>query len=217
LDYNNRNQIIHKLKDSDINNPFRKNNKINTNLNSLNHNNIYNNDININSNQFQSTGSSKIRNGGNKIMRVIRGGNGASKNEGNHFFSKMLNYNNNRDSNPLFTSFDPNLRNSLKNTNNKSKKINIDKLQREKFEQELRMLDCDDLNNSGDSEYRMELVSNSNRDNYLNNKNVNNNISNNINPNNNTNSKFKFENDILSNRVKTPDKNTRSSIWNIFS
>jgi hypothetical protein len=162
-------------------------------------------------------------------MRVIKGGNVSKpENSQNHFFSKMLN-NNRKTVNPLFTSFDS-IRNSINYANNnKAYKINIDKMQREKFEQELRMLDCDDLNNSGDSEFRQgsntnrEMSLNFNKFNYdyaYNNDN-NNNINNNNNANNNqrnfkSEKNSKHEDNPMSSRVK-PDKNTKNSIWNLFS
>lgn len=166
----------------------------------------------------------------------------------------MLNNNNEKTVNPLFTSFDPSIRNSIKNTANNSKnyKINIDKLQREKFEQELRMLDCDNFNNSGDSEIKFSS-SNTNRELSLNANNlvnynnyaINNNNNKNVNANNNSNNDYKnnynnnsnnrynnaagiqnyftngknyrFDDNPMSSRVKTPEKNNRSSIWNLFS
>jgi len=238
--YQNRDQLIHKLKDSNSNNPFSKNYKpnqaqyqkfINNNNNNNNANLSSNsntiNDFNFNSDQFQSNNNSKLRSGGpNKIMCVIKGGNGSnSENSQNHFFSKMLN-NNQKNVNPDFTSFDPSIINSINYANNnKVYKINIDKLQREKFEQELRMLDCDDLNNSGDSEYRQgsntnrELSLNSNKFyyDYAYNKKINNNN----NPNNDqrnfkSGKNSKYEDNPMSSRVK-PDRNTRNSIWNLFS
>ncbi len=211
--------ITHKIKDSNINNPFSKKFKNNNSSNSNDFKINYNSNANeIYSSQFKINDSNKLRNRITKIMRVIKGGDGVSypskkdKNQ-NHFFSKMLN-NNEKNKNPLFTSFEPSIRNSLNNDN--SNKINIDKLQREKFEQELRMLDCDDLNNSGDSEFR--IGSSTNRD--LRKSIKQNNIINmkqNVFDKNYLNSKNYIYNDNpLSNRVKTPERQT-NSIWNIFS
>lgn len=246
--YQNRDNITHKLKDSNLNNPFSKNykpsqtqniNYVNNfnNQNLTSNSNAINDFTNFNSNQFQSNiynnnNNSKLRSGvANKIMRVIKGGNGSKpENSQNHFFSKMLN-NNEKTVNNLFTSFDPSIRNSFKNTNNsKAYKININKLQREKFEQELRMLDCDDLNNSGDSEFKQgsntnrELESNVNnfdKNNFVSNNNRNNNnklyASVNIDSSKNYEKSYKYDDNPISNRVKTPDRHNRGSIWNIFS
>lgn len=184
-------QPVHKLKDTNINNPFSKNFKQSNNL-------MYN----YTSSQFLSNSSNKIVNNSNKIMRVIKGGNGKNEPNQNHFFSKMLNTNVINENNLIYN-YDNSMKTSLiKQSNTIKQKINIDKLQREKFEQELRMLDCDDLNNSGDSELKI----NSNRDN--NKKPIINQYSLRFND--------RFD-DPLSSRVKTPEKNTKSSIWNIFS
>jgi hypothetical protein len=77
----------------------------------------------------------------NKIMRVIRGGGGRDYNYNsnqNFFFSKMLNPGN---IDTLGGHIKPD-----------GKKINLDKLRKEKYEQEMKYLDNDDLNNSKESE-----------------------------------------------------------------
>jgi hypothetical protein len=87
----------------------------------------------------------------NKIMRVIRGGGGKDYNYNsnqNFFFNKMLNGNN------IET-----LGGKIKSD---GKKINLDKLKKEKYEQEMKYLDNEDLNNSKESEI-LEVVTETKR------------------------------------------------------
>ncbi len=94
------------------------------------HQNIKDTTINTNNNSPNAS-NNNINHG--KIMRVIRGGGGKDYNSNqNFFFSKMLN---------------------ADSTNNKpDAKKSLDKLRREKYEQELKYLDNNDLNNSKESE-----------------------------------------------------------------
>lgn len=88
----------------------------------------------------------------NKIMRVIRGGGGKDYNYNsnqNFFFNKMLNTGINIET----------LGGKVKSD---GKKINLDKLKKEKYEQEMKYLDNEDLNNSKESEI-LEAVMESKR------------------------------------------------------
>jgi hypothetical protein len=138
----------------------------------LNNNNLANNKNNTNS-------PTTINN--NKIMRIIKGGSNKSD-ENNHFFSKMLKSGDKYDNLEAIKKLKINTK-------------NLDKLQKEKYEQEMRMLDNDDFIISG--------VSN------------NNNLCNNINMNVNNNQNFNFDT-LQGRKLVTPQKE-KSGIWNIFS
>ena len=166
----------------------KKNSK---NFNVFSNHNKFHDNFNTIPNRLNYINNNKVINQ-SKFMTVIKGGGGKIYPNKNHFFTKMLN--DEKNMNHMNAIFDPYIRDSLKNSN--KNKINIDKLQREKFEQELRMLDCDDLNISADSEYKIGSL----RENLKNYYNVN-----------------KLEDNPMRNRVKTPEKNITNSIWNIFS
>ena len=167
---------------------INNNNNINPFLNNNNNNNFNNENLGNENNYIVST-QNKIINTSNKMIRVIKGGGGKNDENKNHFFSKMLSSELQKDNNLINKA---SVRNSLKNR--EIKKKNIDKLQREKFEQELKMLDGDDFNNSKDTDLNSSNVDDIRKKKF-----------------------FKDENNQMSYRNRTPDKNIKNSIWNIFS
>lgn len=95
--------------------------------------------MNINNTNINSPIGSVNSQPPTKMMRVIRGGGGKDYNSTqNTFFSKMLNNGENNN-------------NNLK-LNLDRKKINLDKLNKDKFNLEMKMLDGDDLNDSRENE-----------------------------------------------------------------
>jgi hypothetical protein len=137
--------------------------------------------------------NSPLNSGGARMMRVIKGGGGVdnyNSNPQNHFFSKMLMSNGNT-YNLAAVVNEQKFKITTKTSD--GKKINLDKFNQEKYEQEQRMLDSDDLNNSGGEEQ------------------INNQIKNDIPKDNLQGNSYNTNQNVK----KTPSKD-KNGIWNIF-
>lgn len=114
---------------------------INTNTNSPN---LTVGNSNINTPNPSNNSNTSLNNNA-KIMRIIRGGGGKNydynSNPQNFFFSKMLNKGSDR---VVHASKDKN--------KSEGKKLHLDKLRKERYEQGMKYLDNDELNNSKESD-----------------------------------------------------------------